>query len=284
MEKIYYDEYNGTIKEYTDGEIKMFYPERRRNTHKGSYGSANIIAGSDKYMGAAALAAEAALMSGCGYVKLTATERVSSALVSKLPQVIYLNEPDYNSQAIAVGMGCGVSESLYAVISKLLVDFNGKLIIDADGLNSLAKYGVDILDKRKCSVILTPHVKEFSRLTGLTVDEICLSPVKYAYGFARRYGVHVLLKGADSVITDGEKVAVNTRGTTALAKGGSGDMLSGYMCGCAARGLNIFDAAVCAAYTMGLSAEISSAQKTDYCVTAKDIIKYLHFAVKRLTD
>ena len=284
MEKIYYNEYNGIIKEYTDEEIKKFYPERKRNTHKGSYGSANIIAGSDKYMGAAALAAEAALMSGCGYVKLTTSERVRSALAAKLPQIICLDDPDYSSQAVAVGMGCGVSESLYAVISKLLVDFNGKLIIDADGLNSLAKYGVDILDKRKCSVILTPHVKEFSRLTGLTVDEICLSPVKYAYGFARRYGVHVLLKGADSVITDGEKVAVNTRGTTALAKGGSGDMLSGYMCGCAARGLNIFDAAVCAAYTMGLSAEISSAQKTDYCVTAKDIIKNLHFAVKQLTD
>lgn len=284
MEKIYYNEYNGSTKEYTDEEIKKFYPERKRNTHKGSYGSANIIAGSDKYMGAAALAAEAALMSGCGYVKLTTSEMVRLALASKLPQIICLDEPDYSSQAVAVGMGCGVSESLYAVISKLLVDYNGKLIIDADGLNSLAKYGVDILNKRKCGVILTPHVKEFSRLTGLTVDEICLSPVKYAYGFARRYGVHVLLKGADSVITDGERVAVNTRGTTALAKGGSGDMLSGYMCGCAARGLNIFDAAVCAAYTMGLSAEISSAQKTDYCVTAKDIIKNLHFAVKQLTE
>ena len=284
MEKFYYNEYNGSIKEYTDEEIKKFYPERKRNTHKGSYGSANIIAGSDKYMGAAALAAEAALMSGCGYVKLTTSERVRSALASKLPQIICLDEPDYSSQAVAVGMGCGVSENLYAVISKLLEDYNGKLIIDADGLNSLAKYGVDILNKRKYSVILTPHVKEFSRLTGLTVDEICLSPVKYAYGFARRYGVHVLLKGADSLITDGERVAVNTRGTTALAKGGSGDMLSGYMCGCAARGLNIFDAAVCAAYTMGLSAEISSAQKTDYCVTAKDIIKNLHFAVKQLTE
>ena len=108
--------------------------------------------------------------------------------------------------------------------------------------------------------------------------------MKYAYGFARRYGVNVLLKGADSIITDGKKVAVNKRGTTALAKGGSGDMLSGYMCDCAARGLDIFNAAVCAAYTMGLSAEISSAQKTDYCVTAKDIIKNLHFAVKQLTD
>ena len=78
-------------------------------------------------------------------------------------------------------------------------------------------------------------------------------------------------------------MAVNTRGTTALAKGGSGDMLSGYMCGTAARGVDPFGAACCASYTMGLSAEISSAEKTDYCTTAKDIIKNLHLAVKQLT-
>ena len=94
----------------------------------------------------------------------------------------------------------------------------------------------------------------------------------------------MLLKGAASIICDGESTAVNVRGTSALAKGGSGDMLSGYMCGLLARGLSTYDAAVCAAYVLGLSAEISSAEKTDYCVTAEDVIKNLHFAVRRLTN
>lgn len=277
-------EYNGSIKVYTDEEIKAFYPKRARNSHKGTYGSANIVAGSDKYMGAAALAAEAAAMSGCGYVKLTSTEKVKLALVAKLPQVIYLDEPDLTSQAIAIGMGCGVSEKLYNTIKSLLLTYAGKLIIDADGLNSLAKYGVEILKNRTCEVILTPHVKEFSRLTGQSVAKILASPVQCAKEFAAEYGVNVLLKGADSVICDGERIAINRRGTTALAKGGSGDMLSGYMCGSAARGLSLFDAAVCAAYTMGVSAEISSAQMTDYCATAKDIIKNLKNAVKQLTE
>lgn len=269
-----------------DSDIKKFYPKRERNTHKGTYGSANIIAGSDKYIGAAALASEAASQSGCGMVKLTSPEKVKLALAAKYPQVIYLDEPDFNSQAIAVGMGCGVSEELNILIQRLLADYKGTLIIDADGLNTLAKYGIDILNitHGKRRIILTPHVKEFSRLTGFEVKTILNNPIELARSFADRYGVILLLKGADSVITDGLRTKVNTRGTTALAKGGSGDMLSGYICGTAARGLDPFDAAVCSAYTLGVSAEISSEQKTDYCTTAKDILNNLHKAVKQLTN
>ncbi len=76
---------------------------------------------------------------------------------------------------------------------------------------------------------------------------------------------------------------LNIRGNTALSKGGSGDMLSGYMCGSAARGLAPFDAAVCAAYTLGVAAEMCSDEKTEYCVTAEDILKNLHLSVKHLT-
>ena len=264
-------------------DIDKFYPVRKRNSHKGTYGSANIIAGSDRYMGAAALAADAALKSGCGYVKLTTSEKVKFALAAKYPQVIYLDEADLNSEAIAIGMGCGVSEELYNTVIFLLKEYRGKLLIDADGLNVLAKYGIDVLKTKSCSVIITPHAKEFSRLTGLEVKDIIDNPLGAAQCFAKEYGITVLLKGADSVITDGSKTYINTRGTTALAKGGSGDMLSGYICGSAARGLDIFDAAVCGAYTMGVSAEISSLQKTDYCATAKDVLKNLHLAVKQLT-
>lgn len=271
------------VKEYTESEIKNFYPKRRRDTHKGTYGSANIIAGSDRYIGAAALASEAALKSGCGYVKLTSTDRVKLALAAKYPQVIYLDEPDLSSQSIALGMGMGLSEEVYLTVKRLLSGYDKTFIIDADGLNALSKYGTDILKTANCRVILTPHVKEFSRLSGLDVQTILSNPVEHAFKFAAEYKVVILLKGADSIITDGNRVAVNRRGTTALAKAGSGDMLSGYMCGCAARGLDPFDAAVCAAYTLGISAEISSEQKTDYCATAKDILNNLHNAVKQLT-
>ncbi len=268
---------------YSDDDIKLFYPVRKRNSHKGTYGSANIVAGCDKYIGAAALASEAALKSGCGYLKLTTSDKVKLALAAKYPQVIFLEDPDLSSQAIAIGMGCGIGEKLYDTINSLLQDFGGKLIIDADGLNTLSRYGVDILKNKKCSVILTPHIKEFSRLTGKSVKEILNDPVTISQQFAENYGVTLLLKSASSIITDGRKTVINTRGSTALSKGGSGDMLSGYICGCAARGLGAFDAAVCGAYTMGLSAELSSKENTDYCATAKDILKNLHLAVRRLT-
>ena len=264
-------------------DVAKFYPKRKRNTNKGDYGSANIVAGSDRYIGAAALACAAALKSGCGYVKLTSCEKVKLALAAKYPQVIYLDECDLTSKSIAIGMGCGASAELYDKIKYIVKNYSGTLIIDADGLNSIARFGSDILKDSSCSIILTPHLKEFSRLTGKTIDEISENPVNSANEFAKKYGVIVLLKGAASIITDGEDTAINTSGSTALAKGGSGDMLSGYIAGSVARGLSPFEACVCSAYTMGISAQISSEQKTDYCATAHDILDNLHLAVKRLT-
>ena len=114
--------------------------------------------------------------------------------------------------------------------------------------------------------------------------KIVENPVEAAQNFAREYNVTVLLKSASSIITDGKKTVINTFGCSALAKCGSGDMLSGYLCGTLARGLDIFDGAVCAAQTLGIAAEIAAEEKTEYCATAKDILKNLHFAVKRLTE
>lgn len=274
---------NKFITVYSDSDIKPFYPRRKRNTHKGSYGSANIIAGSDRYIGAAALASEAALRSGCGYVKLTTTEKVKLSIAPKLPQVIFLEEPDLKSEAISLGMGCGIGEDLYNKIKRILKEYGGTFIIDADGINTLSKFGINILKDKNCKVIMTPHIKEFSRLTGESVKDILKDPIGLAQRFASEFDVVLLLKSSSSIICDRDNIVINTRGSTALSKGGSGDMLSGYICGSVARGLSPFDAAVCAAYTMGLSAEISSADMTDYCVTAKDILKNLHLAVKRLT-
>ena len=272
---------NASIIESRD--VAKFYPKRKRNTSKGDYGSANIIAGCDRYIGAAALACAAALKSGCGYVKLTSTEKVKLALAGRYPQVIFLDECDLKSQAIAIGMGCGVSGELYEKIKFLTQNYSGTLIIDADGLNSIARFGLDVLNGCSCRIILTPHLKEFSRLTKKTIDVILKDPVKSAQDFAREYGVILLLKSAASIITDGDDTAINTSGTTALAKGGSGDMLSGHIAGSVARGLSPFDAVVCSAHTMGISAQISSEQKTDYCATAHDILNNLHLAVKYLT-
>ncbi len=272
-----------TVRIIESGDIAKFYPERKRNTNKGDYGSANIVAGNDRYIGAPVLAVEAALKSGCGYVKLTSTEKIKYALAVKYPQVIYLEDCDLSAQAIAIGMGCGASRELYEKIKFLVKNYSGTLIIDADGLNSLSEFGLDILNYSLCRILLTPHLKEFSRMTGKSVKEILTNPIALSKQFAQEFGVTLLLKSSASIITDGDDTAINISGTTALAKGGSGDMLSGYIAGSVARGLSPFDAAVCSAYVMGTSAEISSQQKTDYCATARDILNNLHLVVKYLT-
>lgn len=266
-----------------NGQIKKFYPARARNSHKGTYGSATIVAGSKKYPGAAVLSLKGALRSGCGYVKLASCEYVKNLLAVKLPQVIYLDGPDLSSDAIAIGMGMGATVETYEQVKSLLKNYGGSLIIDADGLNALSQFGIDILKEKNCKVILTPHLKEFSRLTKLSVNDILKDPIDVVRKFSENYGVTLLLKGAASIICEGDRVALNIRGTTALSKGGSGDILSGFICGCLARGLAPFEAASCAAYTLGVAAEIASNEKTDYCATADDIIKNLHFSVKRLT-
>ncbi|MGN0817593.1 MAG: NAD(P)H-hydrate dehydratase, partial [Candidatus Coproplasma sp.] len=271
-------------KAYADEDISAFFPERKRNSHKGVYGAANLIAGSERYKGAAALALSAALQSGCGYIKLTSDKGVRDALVNAYPQVIYLDSPDLSAQAIAVGSGCGTSEKLYGEVVNILNVYAGKLIIDADGLNSLAKYGVDALKEKNCQVLITPHVKEFARLTNLSVEQILRDPVGYAQKFAKEYGVTVLLKGSTTVICNGERTVFNLRGTTALSKGGSGDLLTGLICGSAARGLDLFDAAIASAYVLGSTAEDCSRERTDYCVTAKDLVKNFHKVIKRLTN
>lgn len=269
---------------FSDGDIAEFFPERKRNSHKGTYGTAQLVVGSDKYYGAAVLASEAALKSGCGYVKVNTGEGLRACLAVQHPQLIFNDDIDLSAECIAIGSGCGVSQNLYNTLLDLFGSYTNTLIIDADGLNSLSTYGVGPLGCKKCKVVITPHVKEFSRLTGFTVEKILRDPIFHAKMFAQVYGVTVLLKGAVSVLTDGKRTYLLVRGNSALAKGGSGDMLTGLACGTAARGVEGIFAIAAASYALGYSAEMCAEEETEYCVTAGDIIKNLHFAIRSLTD
>lgn len=267
----------------TEEDIKKFFPKRKLDTHKGSYGSANLLVGSEKFVGAACLALDAALRSGCGYVKLTCGEYLKNALVTAYPQVIYLSEPDFSADCIAVGSGCGKSEELYFQIKNILENYKGKLVLDADALNVLAERGTEILKDKSCEVLITPHVKEFSRLTKKSVEEILSDPVGLALSFAREHKITVLLKGHATVICDGVKTYVTARGDSSLSKGGSGDMLTGLICGSCARGLDLISGALASAFVLGKAAEITSSQVSAYCATAQDILKNLSASIKDLT-
>ncbi|MGN1060812.1 MAG: NAD(P)H-hydrate dehydratase [Candidatus Coproplasma sp.] len=265
-------------------DIKKFFPERLRNTHKGSYGTACIIAGSSQYLGAAALSVSTALKTGCGYLYAVVPQEIKYQLAVKYPQCIYSDTPLLSADAIAIGMGLGCNEQTYNLVCNLLKDYSGKLIIDADGLNSLAKFGVGVLKETKAQVLLTPHIGEMARLSGLSKEEVIADPIYVAKSFAERYGVTVHLKSAVCITSDGEQSIITHRGTSALAKAGSGDMLSGLICGNAARGLSLTDAAVCSQFVLGCAAELCSQKYSCYATTAKEIEENISFAIKRLTD
>ena len=132
---------------------------------------------------------------------------------------------------------------------------------------------------KKCKVILTPHVGEFSRLTKVAKNEILDNCIDLAKDFAKKYGVILLLKNAVSVITNGNEVYLNTTGTPAMAKAGSGDVLTGIISGISARNEDVFMSTVASAYLFGKAGEIATKEQNEYTVTASDIISVLYKAM-----
>ena len=270
--------------------VAALLPKRKRNTNKGDYGKAAIVAGSEEYTGAAYLAAAACLRAGAGYTALFVPENIFPYYVLKIPEVLLKKLKDLEDlllfDSIAYGMGMGISRQVADGAAWLIEHFSGKLILDADALNSLAKYCslADVFARKKGDVLLTPHVKEFSRLAKISVEEILANGFNAAKEFALRHGVTVLLKNAVSVIENGKNACVNVRGTAGQAKGGTGDVLSGVIAGLCASGLSTFDGACAGAYAVGYAAELVGEKISEYSLTATDLISYLGGAFLRITE
>lgn len=277
-------------------DVKELFPKRRSNSHKGTFGRAAIVGGSLKYSGAPYLSALAALNCGAGYTRLCVPHAVFPHFIGKAPELILsdmggeenlilkdeLFSPLLSSDAVAVGMGADVGQSTYGVVKYFLDNYAGILIIDADGINSLAKYGADILLNARCRVILTPHIKEFSRLTGRTVEDILSDPTEAAKSFSKRYGVTLVLKSNSCIITDGATAYITASAPPSLAKGGSGDVLSGIICALCAEGNPPLKSAYAGAYLLGAAAKQAEESISEYSVKATDVINSIGAALKRL--
>lgn len=282
-------------------EIKEFFPKRNRNVHKGTFGKATIIAGSKELIGASAISytALSALKMGSGYSQLAIPKSLYSNFALNIFEATYfllkdnkgnisydkktLNKIIANSDSIAIGMGLGVSKDIYKTIEYLLKNYTKTLIIDADGLNSLAEYGVDILKNKKCEVILTPHIKEFSRLTGKDVEEIKQKGLLLARDFAYTYDVVVVLKSATTIIASKVNTYINITGNSGLSKAGSGDILSGILSGLASWSGDIDKIAAVATYILGKAAENALGKhQSEYTLVASDIINLIPLIVSEL--
>lgn len=266
-------------------DVARLLPQRKRDTHKGCYGRAAIVAGSEEFLGVPVLATAACLRSGAGYTYLFTPIKEHSMYALKLPEAIIARldlqakELLLSFDALAIGMGMCASEETAVLAEWLVRNFTGRLVLDADALNALAafRFGVlaEIFANKKCDVVMTPHGKEFSRLTGESVQSILKNPTELAKRYAKAWGVTVLLKNAYTTITDGARVAVNTTGTAGQAKGGSGDLLSGLIAGLCAQGLSAYEGGTAGAYLAGRAAELATEEYGEYSLLASDTIEKL---------
>ena len=268
-------------------DILEILPDRNPDTHKGDYGRLLLLCGSRGYTGAAALAAMGALRCGAGLVYLAVPESIYVIEAVKLTEPVVLPMPDENGtfsintpaqltellpkmDAVLIGPGIGCSDGSYVTVKFILENFNGPVILDADGINVLQGH-IDILRGRTNPTILTPHIGEFVRVGGqVTGDRIA-----DAKQFALETGTIVLLKGNGTVITDGVDVYINTTGNPGMAVGGSGDVLSGIIASLLGQGISPILAAACGAWLHGAAGDICAQQLGQYGMLPTDMLNVL---------
>ena len=277
----------------------LFRP-RKNNSHKGTYGYTALIGGSRRYSGAIRLAgmANTAMRAGAGVVKLAVPDVLFSVVAPAVlestlfplrdngNEVVFaekeIAELVSNVRTAAFGMGIGTGEGAGQILEYLLEHFAGRLIVDADGLTLLSRMDKNRIRNTSCSLILTPHIKEFSRLTGLSTEEILAAPIAAAETYARDNRVLLLLKGPSTVITDGQTTCLTDTGCPGMATAGSGDVLSGILAAVLGCTDDLLSGAAAAAWINGAAGELAQRRNGSVSMTAGDtaacvpeVVRYL---------
>ena len=285
-----------------DSDIKSFLKPRYNMSNKGTYGYVGIMGGSKNYPGAPRLAnlGQTALYSGCGVSKLivpediyqlifnNVLETVVSPITSEDGKMIFNEEEIRNSikglKALGVGVGWGESSEYLKILSYLISNFDKALVIDADGLNTLAKMDLSILNNSNANIILTPHLKEFSRLTGYSVSEISNDSINKVLEFVNKYNVTLLLKGPTTIIANKQHLYLVDKGCNGMATAGSGDVLTGILVGLSGRyQSDVTLTTAVAAYINGYSGELAMEEYGDIGMVASDTARMVSYAFKKIS-
>ncbi len=282
-----------------DIDIKEKLPERPNNAHKYSVGKVFAIAGSSGLTGAAKMSCEAALRTGCGGVLLLTTKKLQPIFAKSLKEVMtfqlknnngdFFVETDFDeiknkiewADVLMIGPGLGQNPETLNFLHKLLLKYpKKKKVIDADGLNLLAKF----IDDEKLTLknsILTPHLGEFSRLINKSIEEIKENIFDEGSRFAVKYQTILVLKGAPTIIFDETGEAfINPTGNPGMATVGMGDVLTGMVSSLFAQGLKPLDAAITGVYLHGLAGDIAALKKSKMGLISSDVINYIPDAIK----
>lgn len=279
----------------SDSLFKDFLPKRNENTSKFDFGRAYLIGGSKEYGGAPLLSLSSlmALRLGAGFSTLFVPEPLYSIYIGREPQVILSLFPSKNGElvydeeflskmilkptSIAIGMGITQFEETAKVLEFLLRNYKGSLIIDAGALSALSLLDENVFRNKTCDVVLTPHTGEFSRLINVSREEIEKDKMKYSLIYAKRNDITLILKGHQSIITNGTETYINETGNTGLAKAGSGDLLSGILAGIMAQDIKestTKKAAFCS-FLLGKCADYLLKEESDYSIISSDIVRVL---------
>ena len=287
---------DNNIYEVDISDIRYLFPIRDIDCNKGDFGKAGIYGGSVEYSGALKLASLSlgALRSGTGISRIITSKNVLPLLGPNILEQTLVVLPDYEDShfreklydsisdldSLAFGMGLGNDSHLEEVLEFLIKKYTGNLIIDAEGLNTLSRMKLEILKDKKCNIVLTPHVKEFSRLCFRDIEEVKRDSLQLVLEFAKKYQVIVLLKGHTTTISDGVDTYLVTTGCPGMATAGSGDVLSGILAGMLAYHDFTMKTISASVFLHGIAGSLAEEESTDISMVASDIISYIGKAIK----
>ena len=290
---------NNNTYEIEISDVKDLVKERDIDSNKGDFGKAGIYGGSLEYSGALKLSylSLSSLRSGCGISRVLVKKEILPLLGPNILEQTLCILPGYDDKfydklkesiidldSLAFGMGLGSDKHLEEILEFLIKNYTGNLIIDADGLNTLSKMNLNILKEKTCNILLTPHLKEFSRLINKPIEEIKKDSLNLVKEFASTYKITVLLKGHTTTISDGNTTYLVKTGCAGMATAGSGDVLSGILSGFLAYlDFNLLTVAL-GVLINGIAGCLAEKDNTDISMIASDTINNIGKAIKVIRE
>ncbi|WP_312653203.1 NAD(P)H-hydrate dehydratase [Aminipila sp.] len=271
--------------EYVNTVIKR----RKRNIHKGDCGRILLIAGSLGMAGAAVLCGRGALRSGAGLVRIATLEEIFSIVQVGVPEATCvsrksLNLDKLNYDAISAGPGLGEELEDADLMRKILQEYEGTFVLDADGLNQIAKNNMqEELKNSLCKVIITPHIGEAARLLSIDITNAkTMDRQELSTRLVEKTNAIVVLKGEGTIVATPEGNSyTNTTGNPGMATGGAGDVLTGIITSLSGQGLLPEDAAKAGVYLHGLAGDLGAQRFGEYGLIAGDIAEMTALAIKK---
>ena len=242
--------------------IESLYIPRNIDSHKGSFGHSLIIAGSNGFSGSATITTNSAVRTGSGLVTVVTDPLIQNIISSQVLEAMTANFNETErfknllreSNSIAFGPGLGNSEKTLSLLEFVIDNSSSTIILDADGINVLSRKS-DLLIKLKKRCIITPHIVEFSRVSGYSVEDINNDKINIVSNFAKKYSLIVLLKGYNSIISNGTNNYINTTGNSHMANGGMGDCLTGIITSLVSQGYTPLNSLIFGTYLHGYTGD-----------------------------